>query len=189
MISILPTVLKEVFLIEPKVFNDERGFFMETFHQQKYQEAGIKRVFVQDNHSHSKKGVLRGLHYQINRPQAKLVYVIRGEIFDVSVDIRLGSPTFAKWVGVTLSEKNHRQLFIPEGFAHGFCVLSEEAEVIYKCSDFYSPVDEQGIRWDDPEVTINWPLQKPLVSEKDASYPFLSQQAKGNLPKWKGEEK
>ena len=182
MVNIYPTSLKEVLIIEPPVFKDSRGFFMETHHQGKYQKAGIKRTFVQDNHSHSGRGVLRGLHYQLTHPQAKLIYVIRGAIFDVVVDIRRSSPSFKKWISIQLSAENHRQLFIPEGFAHGFCILSEQADIIYKCTDFYTPDDEYGLRWDDPELNINWPIEDPSLSAKDAAYPFLSQQPKENLP-------
>ena len=189
MITICPTSLNEILIVEPSVFKDKRGFFIETYHQEKYQRAGITKVFVQNNYSHSIKGVLRGLHYQLDHPQGKLILVIRGAIFDIVVDIRYGSPTFGKWTGVYLSENNHHQLFIPEGFAHGFCVLSEQADVIYQCTDFYSPGDEYGIRWDDPEVGIDWPVQDPILSEKDAGYPFLLHQTKDRLPQWKENEK
>ena len=182
MVNSTPTSLKEVLIIEPRVFKDDRGFFKETYHQEKYQEAGINHTFVQNNQSHSVKGVLRGLHYQLKHPQAKLIQVLGGAIFDVVVDIRQGSPTLGKWIGIHLSAQNHRQLYIPEGFAHGFCVLSEQADIEYKCSDFYSPDDEYGLRWDDPELNINWPIQNPLLSAKDAAYPLLSQQTKDNLP-------
>ena len=141
--------LPGVLLIEPMVFSDERGFFMETYHAKKYAEAGIPGPFVQDNHSHSQRGTLRGLHYQLKNPQGKLVYAVKGEILDVAVDIRKGSPHFRRWTGNLLSEQNKRQLYIPEGFAHGFCVLSETADVIYKCTDFYAPGDEYGIFWAD----------------------------------------
>ena len=182
MVNSTPTSLKEVLIIEPRVFKDERGFFKESYHKEKYQEAGIHHTFVQDNQSQSVKDVLRGLHYQLKHPQAKLIHVLGGAIFDVVVDIRQGSPTFGKWVGMHLSAQNHRQLYIPEGFAHGFCVLSEQADIEYKCSDFYSPDDEYGLRWNDPELNINWPIQNPLLSPKDAAYPLLSQQPKDNLP-------
>lgn len=189
LVSTCPTSLEEVLIVDPRVFSDNRGFFIETYHKEKYQRSGIDRAFVQNNHSHSVKGVLRGLHYQLNHPQGKLIYVVRGEIFDVAVDIRQGSPTFGKWVGVYLSEKNHRQLFIPEGFAHGFCVISELADVVYKCTDVYAPGDEYGIRWDDPGLAIGWPVRNPILSEKDADYPFLSRQGEGRLPQWKGNGK
>jgi len=162
-------------LIEPRVFSDERGFFMETYKTPDFVAAGITANFVQENHSRSAQGVLRGLHYQ-NPPfaQGKLVRVIRGEIFDVAVDIRKGSPTWCKWVGVTLSEENKNAIYIPEGFAHGFCVLSEIAEVIYKTTNVYSPESEAGIAWNDPELNIKWPIQNPIVSQKDSKLPLLS---------------
>ena len=146
----ISTALKDVLILEPKVFPDERGCFMETYHRTRYQQAGIACIFVQDNLSASKKGTLRGLHYQYPNAQAKLVQVIQGEVFDVAVDIRPNSPTFARWTGVILSEANKRQMFIPQGFAHGFCVLSETAVFTYKCSDFYAPAHEHGILWCDP---------------------------------------
>ena len=165
--------LPGVFLIEPMVFEDDRGFFLETYHEKKYPEAGIDKPFVQDNHSHSCRGTLRGLHYQLKHPQGKLVYVIRGEIFDVAVDIRRGSPTFGQWTGTILSEKNKHQLFIPEGFAHGLCVISETADVVYKCTDLYTTGDEYGILWSDPVIGIDWPVENPVLSEKDAESPRL----------------
>ena len=182
MVNSYPTILKDVVILEPRVFEDSRGFFMETYQRETYRKAGIGSQFVQDNHSHSHKNVLRGLHYQLRHPQEKLIYVIRGAIFDVVVDIRQDSPTFGKWFGIHISAENHRQLFVPAGYAHGFCVLSEQADIIYKCTDFYAPDDEYGIRWDDPELNINWPLQNPTLSAKDAAYPFLSQQPKEYLP-------
>ena len=162
-----------VLLIEPMVFEDDRGFFLETYHEKKYPEAGIDKPFVQDNHSHSCRGTLRGLHYQLKHPQGKLVYVIRGEIFDVAVDIRRGSTTFGQWTGTILSEKNKHQLFIPEGFAHGLCVISETADVLYKCTDLYAPGDEYGILWSDPVIGVDWPVENPVLSEKDAESPRL----------------
>lgn len=162
-----------VLLIEPMVFEDDRGFFLETYHEKKYPEAGIDKPFVQDNHSHSCRGTLRGLHYQLKHPQGKLVYVIRGEVFDVAVDIRRGSSTFGQWTGTILSEKNKHQLFIPEGFAHGLCVISETADVLYKCTDLYAPGDEYGILWSDPVIGIDWPVENPVLSEKDAESPRL----------------
>ncbi|MGA1824972.1 MAG: dTDP-4-dehydrorhamnose 3,5-epimerase [bacterium] len=177
-----PSPIQGLLIIEPDVFKDDRGFFWETYHARKYQQAGIPQVFVQDNHSHSVKDVLRGLHYQLHYPQDKLIYVVRGEIFDVAVDIRKGSPTFGKWAGVTLSSENLRQFFIPAGFAHGFYVLSDEVDVIYKCTDFYKPDDEYGIRWDDGEIAIDWPGKSPLLSKKDAEYPLLSKQPDSCLP-------
>ncbi|MEE4358046.1 MAG: dTDP-4-dehydrorhamnose 3,5-epimerase [Desulfococcaceae bacterium] len=180
--NIIPTSLEGVLIIEPKVFRDQRGFFTETFQEKRYKEAGISRRFVQDNLSYSVRGTLRGLHYQIRRPQAKLVQALSGEIFDVAVDIRPASPAFGKWVGVILSADNHRQLFIPEGFAHGFCVLSETAHFLYKCSDFYAPGDEGGILWSDPQIGIEWPVENPIISEKDRSFPCLSECGPDRLP-------
>ncbi|MFH1480254.1 MAG: dTDP-4-dehydrorhamnose 3,5-epimerase [Pseudomonadota bacterium] len=176
------TALPGVLTIETEKFADGRGFFMETYHQGKYAEGGMDRIFVQDNYSHSKKGVLRGLHYQLNHPQEKLIYVISGEIFDVVLDIRVGSPTFGKWVGTHLSRKNRRQIFLAGGFAHGFCVLSTSAGVIYKCTDFYYPEDEYGILWSDPRIHIDWPVKNPLLSEKDRRYPILNEIPQARLP-------
>jgi dTDP-4-dehydrorhamnose 3,5-epimerase len=171
-----------VVLIDPPVFADERGFFMETFHGRKYAEQGIDRTFVQDNHSHSCRSTLRGLHYQLDHPQGKLVYAVTGEIFDVAVDIRRGSPTFGRWVGTTLSAQNKRQIYVPEGFAHGFCVLSEEADVIYKCTDLYAPEDEYGILWLDTQIGIEWPVDSPLLSPKDSRNPTLEELPEKHLP-------
>lgn len=168
--------IPDLILIEPRVFGDERGFFMETYNYREFEEFGLTDRYVQDNHSKSSRGVLRGLHYQKSKAaQAKLVRVIRGEIFDVAVDIRRGSPTFGKWVGVILSEQNKRQLYIPAGFAHGFCVLSEEAEVLYKVTDFYNPQEERGIIWNDPDIAIDWPVKEPILSKKDAAWPPLKE--------------
>ncbi|MBW2636346.1 MAG: dTDP-4-dehydrorhamnose 3,5-epimerase [Deltaproteobacteria bacterium] len=178
------TELSGVLLIEPDIFRDERGFFMETYHRIRYSEAGIDRVFVQDNRSHSRRGILRGLHYQLEHGQDKLIYAATGEIFDVAVDIRLGSPTFGRWVGDYLSAENGRQIFVPKGFAHGFCVLSETAAVVYKCTDFYAPGDEYGILWSDPEIGIDWPLKDVVVSGKDGRNPELSKVNEGLLPKY-----
>jgi dTDP-4-dehydrorhamnose 3,5-epimerase len=166
--------IPEVVLIEPKVFGDERGFFMETYRMPDFVAAGIKGNFVQDNHSRSSKGVLRGLHYQ-NPPfaQGKLVRVVRGEIFDVAVDIRKGSPTWGQWVRVILSEENKNILYVPETFAHGFCVLSGIAEVIYKTTNVYSAESESGIIWNDEDLNIEWPVKEPIISEKDEKLPFL----------------
>ena len=167
--------IPDVILIEPTVFEDQRGFFLESYNLKEFEAFGINVNFVQDNHSRSKKGVIRGLHFQKGKmAQAKLVRVVKGEIFDVAVDIRKGSSYYGKWVAVTLSENNKRMLFIPEGFAHGFCVLSEEADVLYKASNFYSPEHEGGIRWDDPDIAIPWPVDNPIVSQKDRNLPFLS---------------
>ena len=180
--DVISLEIPEVKLIKPRVFPDDRGFFCQTYHEQQYREAGIDVTFVQDNWSHSSKGVLRGLHYQLKNPQAKLVSVLRGEVFDVVVDVRCGSPTFGKWVGEILSEENHHQLFVPKGFAHGFCVLSDEVDFVYKCSDFYTPGDEYGIRWDDPDIGINWPLKNVVLAEKDREAPFLGKRLDATLP-------
>jgi dTDP-4-dehydrorhamnose 3,5-epimerase len=165
----LPTQLPGVLIVEPDVYRDQRGWFLETYQIQKYQDGGIPLPFVQHNCSSSIRGTLRGLHLQMTRPQGKLVRVIRGEIFDVAVDTRKGSPTFASWVGVTLTGQDFRQIYIPPGFAHGFCVLSDVAEVEYKCTDVYAPGGEVTIRWDDPGIGIQWPIEGPLLSAKDAA--------------------
>lgn len=170
-----PTSIEGLLIIEPDVYKDKRGFFMETYHQGRFQSAGLDVVFVQDNLSFSKKNTLRGLHFQFTHPQTKLVQAVTGTIFDVAVDIRIGSPTFGKWLSVLLSQENKRQLFIPGGFAHGFCVLSENAHVLYKCSDYYNPGDEGGILWSDPSVAIEWPVKNPMLSEKDREHPCLSE--------------
>jgi len=176
------TELEGVTLCIPEVICDARGFFMESYHAAKYMEGGVRAVFVQDNRSRSSKGVLRGLHYQLHKPQAKLVSCIRGEIYDVAVDIRRGSPTFGKWAAAVLSETNHRQLFIPGGFAHGFVVLSEVAEIFYKCSEFYDPRDDRGVRWSDPAFGISWPDAQPVLSPKDAAQPFLNELSEDQVP-------
>ena len=175
-----PTAIPEVLVIEPKVFGDARGFFFESFNQKAFDEAVGKHVdFVQDNHSRSVKGVLRGLHYQIQQPQGKLVRVVRGAVFDVAVDIRKSSPTFGKWVGVELSEDNHRQLWVPAGFAHGFLVLSDTAEFLYKTTDYYAPAHERAIVWNDPQLAIEWPATgvEPKLSGKDAAASLLANAA------------
>ena len=166
----LSTEIKQVLIIEPKVYEDERGFFMETFRANLLAENGIPYQFIQDNHSGSKKNILRGLHYQIRHPQGKLVRAIRGEIFDVAVDLRRSSVTFGQWVGVTLSEVNKKMLWIPPGFAHGYYVLSDWAEIVYKATDYYAPESDRSIVWNDPDIAINWPIPsctEPLLSEKD----------------------
>ena len=167
--NVTPTTIPDVLIIEPKVFGDARGFFYESFNQQAFNDAtGLNLNFVQDNHSRSAKGVLRGLHYQIQQPQGKLVRVVRGAVFDVAVDIRKASPTFGQWVGMELSEENHKQLWIPAGFAHGFMVTSDSAEFLYKTTDYYAPEHERCIAWDDPGIGIQWPLtEKPSLSAKD----------------------
>ena len=168
------TEIEGVFVIEPKVFGDNRGFFMETYKQSDFEEAGLKYNFIQDNQSRSHKGVLRGLHYQKKYPQAKLVRVIQGEVFDVAVDLRKGSPTYGKWGGAILSAENKKMFLIPRGFAHGFLVLSDTAEFVYKCDEVYHPEDEGGIMWNDPDVGISWPLEgEPSLSEKDKVHPLL----------------
>ncbi|NCJ07937.1 dTDP-4-dehydrorhamnose 3,5-epimerase [Synechococcales cyanobacterium C] len=171
--KLLQTSIPGLLLFEPSVFADHRGFFLESYHAQKYAELGLTAQFVQDNHSFSCQDTLRGLHYQRQHPQGKLVSVIRGTIFDVGVDIRQGSPTFGQWYGACLCGENHHQLYIPPGFAHGFCVLSETADVLYKCTDFYDPTDDCCLRWNDPDLQIDWPVREPLLSAKDASAPFL----------------
>jgi dTDP-4-dehydrorhamnose 3,5-epimerase len=179
---VITTDLPGVLIIEPEVFGDARGFFLESYHARRYAEAGVPDHFIQDNHSRSWRGVLRGLHYQLTHPQGKLVWVTSGEIFDVAVDIRRGSPTFGHWVGVTLSEDNHRQLYISPGFAHGFCVLSETVDFLYKCTDFYHPEDEGGVLWCDPDIGIQWPLTTPVLSEKDQRYTLLADVPLERLP-------
>ena len=165
----------DVLLIEPDVFTDPRGFFMETFHVKKFAAAGLPTEFLQDNHSHSVRGVLRGLHYQLQHPQGKLVRVVDGEVLDVAVDIRKGSPRFGQWVSVLLSAENKQQLYVPPGFAHGFCTVSEQADFLYKCTDVHTPGDEYGIAWDDPALAIDWPQLDYLLSEKDSENPVLSE--------------
>ncbi len=166
--NIIPCELPGLLIFEPKVFGDPRGYFMETWNQRRYRDAGLTAAFVQDNISVSRRGALRGLHFQNPSPQGKLVSVWSGEVFDVAVDLRRSSPTFGKWHGLRLSAENKRQFFVPPGFAHGFVVLSEEAMFHYKCTDFYSPKDEMTIRWDDPEIGIAWPIETPTLSERDA---------------------
>ena len=171
--KVIETALPGVLIIEPKVFGDHRGFFLETFQVDRYREAGITLPFVQDNHSRSQRGVLRGLHFQRTRPQGKLVSVSRGAVYDVAVDIDPSSATHGKFVGVELNDDNHRQMWVPPGYAHGFCVLSEVADFQYKCTDFYFPADEGGLAWNDPDVGIPWPIEAPQLSAKDANNPRL----------------
>ena len=166
--KVLSCDIAGLFVIEPQVFGDARGFFLETWNRRRYREAGIDGDFVQDNISFSKKGTLRGLHFQNPNAQAKLMQVLQGEVFDVAVDIRRSSPTFGRWHGVVLSAENKRQFYIPAGFAHGFAVLSDTALFHYKCTEFYWPKDEMAIRWDDPDIGIDWPIKSPLISERDA---------------------
>lgn len=177
------TELEGVMIIETDTYQDDRGFFKELYHSDNYNE--LKETFVQDNHSNSKKGVLRGLHYQLNKPQAKLITAINGEIFDVAVDIRKGSPNFGKWIGILLSATNKKQFFIPGGFAHGFCVLSDTADVIYKCSELYTPEDEYGLLWSDSTINIDWPLSGLTLSKKDSTAPELNQIPEELLPVYK----
>ncbi len=172
------TDIDGLYVIEPTVFGDERGYFMETYNYNEFKEAGLDMVFVQDNESKSKKGVLRGLHFQTRNSQGKLVRVIEGEVFDVAVDLREGSKTFGKWYGVTLNAENKRQFYIPEGFAHGFVVLSEVAKFVYKCTNFYDPSSEAGLMWNDPDIGIDWPITDDmtvLLSEKDKKHPSLKE--------------
>ncbi|HHM05813.1 MAG TPA: dTDP-4-dehydrorhamnose 3,5-epimerase [Gammaproteobacteria bacterium] len=171
--NVIETDLPGVLIVEPKVFGDARGFFVETFQAQRYADAGIPGPFVQDNLSYSRCGILRGLHFQNPQPQGKLVHVLEGEVFDVVVDIRRGSPTFGKWFGLTLSGKNKRQLYVPPDFAHGFCVTSATALFAYKCTDYYCAATEASLCWNDPVIGIDWPIDKPLLSPKDAAAPGL----------------
>ncbi|PLS86113.1 MAG: dTDP-4-dehydrorhamnose 3,5-epimerase [Actinobacteria bacterium] len=172
--NVLKTDLPGVLVFEPNVFGDERGFFLETWNRARYEEAGLPSDFVQDNLSFSSRGVLRGLHFQNPHPQGKLVYVLQGEVFDVAVDIRVGSPTFGRWVGVSLSSENKRQLWVPEGFAHGFVVTSKKALFSYKCTDFYHREAEAGVVWNDPDIGIDWPIANPTLSDKDLAAPRLA---------------
>ncbi len=182
----LSTEVPEVILVEPQVFRDDRGFFLETWHARRWAEGGIPAGFVQDNHSRSGRDTLRGLHsQQAPHAQGKLVRVIEGEVWDVAVDVRRGSPTFGRHVGVTLSAENFRQLWVPPGFLHGFCVVSASAQVEYKCTEFYAPADELGVAWDDPELAIPWPLRAPVLSEKDRRAPRL-REVMERLPRYEG---
>lgn len=178
--KVLETVLPGVLIIEPKVFADARGFVLETYQAERYRQLGIAHAFVQDNHSRSARGVLRGLHFQRSRPQGKLVSVSRGSVYDVAVDINPASPTCGQFVAVELNDENHRQLWIPPGYAHGFCVLSDIADFQYKCTDYYIPEDEGGLLWNDPQVNIPWPIEQPLLSAKDQRNPTLAQLLDGN---------
>jgi dTDP-4-dehydrorhamnose 3,5-epimerase len=180
----LETALPGVWELRPNVLRDARGFFLETYRQDRFAELGIPDSFVQDNHSGSVKGALRGLHYQLRHPQSKLCRVIEGEVLDVAVDIRVHSPYFGKWASVVLSAKMQNQIYIPAGFAHGFLSLTESAQFLYKCSDFYDPTDEYGILWNDPGIAISWGISNPLVSEKDADYPTLAATSWDCLPKY-----
>jgi dTDP-4-dehydrorhamnose 3,5-epimerase len=181
----IETSLPGVFEFRPAVFQDPRGFFMETYHQAKFKALGVSDSFVQDNHSRSAGGTLRGLHYQLKRPQAKLCRVVEGEALDVAVDIRFGSPTFGKWAGVTLSAKTRNMVYVPTGFAHGFLALTENVQFLYKCSDFYDRDDEHGVLWSDPDLNISWGVSSPIVSEKDLKFAKLSQVPREFLPLYK----
>ena len=178
--KVLETVLPGVLIIEPKVFGDARVFFLESYQAERYRQLGIQHTFVQDNHSRSARGVLRGLHFQHSRPQGKLVSVSRGSVYDVAVVINPASPTCGQFVAVELNDENHRQLWIPPGYAHGFCVLSDIADFQYKCTDYYIPEDEGGLLWNDPQVNIPWPIEQPLLSAKDQRNPTLAQLLDGN---------
>lgn len=178
------TSLPGVLLIKPDVFGDSRGYFLESWNRRRYAEAGLDRDFVQDNLSLSRRGILRGLHFQNPNAQGKLVQVLRGEVFDMAVDIRQGSPTFGQWYGAILSEANHHQLWVPEGFAHGFCVTSDMALFSYKCTEFYNPATEFSLRWDDPDLGIAWPVESPILSAKDQGAPRLKDFPRENLPVW-----
>jgi len=182
-VKVTPLDIPGVLLIEPRLFRDPRGLFCETFHAERYAEAGLVDRFVQDNFSRSIRGTLRGLHYQEPHAQGKLVMVVEGAVYDVVVDIRRGSPMFGKWHGFELSSDNYRQLYVPPGCAHGFCVTSEQAAVLYKCTDFYSPKDERGIIWNDPDLAISWPVSRPILSAKDQAYPTLDAQ-QAELPQY-----
>jgi len=183
--NVIETALPGVLIIEPKVFGDARGFFMESFHKLRYEEAGIPgkgMEFVQDNHSRSRHGVLRGLHFQLENPQGKLISAGTGRIFDVAADVNPDSPTFCQWVGVELSDENHRQFWVPPGYAHGFCVLSEVADFQYMCTALYDPASEGGVIWNDPDLDIKWPVENPILSEKDIALPILAEAKRDRLP-------
>ena len=180
--QIKETGLAGLLLIEPQCFRDERGFLLESFHSERYRKSGVENAFVQDNHSRSRKGVLRGLHFQIKRPQAQMVTIIRGRVFDVAVDLRPDSATFSRWYGVELSDEGPRQLYMAPGFAHGFCVLSEFADLHYKVSQFYDQDDEGGLIWNDRDIGISWPIANPIVSPRDRAYRGLRQLDRAHLP-------
>ncbi len=184
--NVLETRLPGVLVIEPKVFGDARGFFMESWNGKRYEKAGIPNHFVQDNLSFSAHGVLRGLHFQSPQAQGKLVSVLRGEVFDVAVDIRVGSPTFGEWTGVTLSAENKRQFWVPPGFAHGFVVTGEDALFVYKCTEYYAPEYDGSVLWNDPEIRIEWPIENPTLSEKDRAAPPLGEMPEEALPRHAG---
>jgi len=180
----IDTTVPGVYELHPKIFGDARGFFMETYHAGRFAELGIADVFVQDNHSRSSKGILRGLHYQLHHSQAKLCRLVEGEALDIAVDIRIGSPHFGKWAGVVLSAEKHNQIYIPGGFAHGFLALTDNVQFLYKCSDFYKADDEHGIAWNDPDLNISWGVDKPVVSDKDAKLSKLADISHELLPRY-----
>ena len=180
--NLIETKLLGVIILEPDVFKDDRGFFLETWNRKRYEDAGIREPFMQDNASFSQKGILRGLHFQNPQSQGKLVQILSGEVLDVAVDIRIGSPTFGQWIGEVLSGENHKQMYIPPGFAHGYCVTSETALFSYKCTDFYNPATECGIIWNDPDLSIDWPVETPLISPKDAGFARLKDLPPDTLP-------
>jgi dTDP-4-dehydrorhamnose 3,5-epimerase len=186
-VEVTRTSLQEVFLITPRIWRDARGFFLESFNKEDFAEAGLPTEFVQDNHSRSQASVLRGLHYQVGKPQGKLVSVVRGQIFDVAVDIRRDSPTFGKWVSAILDDVKRQWLWIPPGFAHGFCAMTKEVDVLYKCTDYYDQPSERGIPWNDPLLKIEWPVDRPVLSEKDANYRPLSRDGQ-DLPRYNARE-
>jgi dTDP-4-dehydrorhamnose 3,5-epimerase len=186
-VRVIPQKLPEVLLVEPQVFGDERGFFIETYQLERYAQHGMRLPFVQDNLSRSSHGILRGLHMQNPHAQGKLVSVVEGEVFDVAVDVRVGSPRYGQWVGVYLSAQNHHQLYVPPGFAHGFCVTSEFAQFSYKCTDTYHPECELGIAFDDPELAIDWPIKNPSLGGKDQKNQRLSQIDPTRLPRYEGQ--
>jgi dTDP-4-dehydrorhamnose 3,5-epimerase len=182
--NIIKTKLPGVLILEPKVFHDDRGYFLETWNSKRYEQTGIPGPFVQDNISFSKKGILRGLHFQYPQSQGKLIQVLSGEVLDVVVDICVGSPTYGQWVGELLSDSNHRQIYVPAGFAHGYCATSEAAIFSYKCTDFYNPATEHGIIWNDPDIGIEWPITQPVLSPKDESYHRLKDLPPEYLPQF-----
>ncbi len=182
--KVIDTGIPGLIALQPKVFGDARGFFLETYAESRYHSVGITQRFVQANHSRSRRGVLRGLHYQLTQSQGKLVSVARGSAFDVAVDVRRGSPTFGKHFGLVLDDVAHRQMFVPPGFAHGFLVLSDECDFLYQVTDYYHPASEQGIAWNDPDLAIDWPIQDVLLSDKDRLHPYLADQDPDKLPVW-----
>lgn len=184
--KVTKTKLPGAMILEPVVYPDERGYFQEIWNKERYNELGLPWAFVQDNVSFSKKNVLRGLHFQYSQPQGKLIQVLSGEVFDVAVDVRVNSPSFGQWVGIELSQHNHKQFYIPRGFAHGFCVLSDSAIFLYKCTDFFNASTEIGIIWNDPDIGIDWPIDNPVLSNKDAELPTLNNINKNKLPTFEG---